>query len=421
VTADSQSKYCGQVDPDFTYEISSGSLVPGGTFTGSLTRAVGESSGTSYAILQGSLTLGNNYTITYVGANLSITGVSIDASTSSTAVQIGSTSAPLSAFVANSSNNPVGGALVTFTIINSSNSIVIPSAITATASSGIAGISINPSALSLGVYTVKVDVGDGCAHSYGYLTIYDPNSNFVTGGGWINSPAGAYVADQSLTGKANFGFVSKYKKGSNLVDGNTEFQFSAGNFNFKSNFLESGTLVISGAKATYRGVGTVNGSGNYGFMVSAIDGQITGGGGVDRFRIKIWDKSNGNSVVYDNQINDLENVDATTGLGGGSIVIHEVKRKTTAKVEIAEKTAEPILFNIKAYPNPSNQYFTLELEGASDEKVEVAVYDVLGRLVKHIEKTDAQPILFGEDLPSGVYMAITSQGVNRKTHRLIKE
>jgi hypothetical protein len=156
-------------------------------------------------------------------------------------------------------------------------------------------------------------------------------------------------------------------------------------------------------------------------MVSAIDGQITGGGGVDRFRIKIWDKSNGNSVVYDNQINDLENVDATTGLGGGSIVIHEVKRKTTAKVEIAEKTAEPILFNIKAYPNPSNQYFTLELEGASDEKVEVAVYDVLGRLVKHIEKTDAQPILFGEDLPSGVYMAITSQGVNRKTHRLIKE
>ena len=41
------------------------------------------------------------------------------------------------------------------------------------------------------------------------VVVYDPSAGFVTGGGWIDSPAGAYTADPSLTGKANFGFVSK--------------------------------------------------------------------------------------------------------------------------------------------------------------------------------------------------------------------
>ena len=36
-----------------------------------------------------------------------------------------------------------------------------------------------------------------------------------------------------------------------------------------------GSLVISGPKGTYRRIGTVNGQGDYGFMVSALDGQIS--------------------------------------------------------------------------------------------------------------------------------------------------
>jgi len=31
-----------------------------------------------------------------------------------------------------------------------------------------------------------------------------PSAGFVTGSGWINSPAGAYVSDPSLTGRATF-------------------------------------------------------------------------------------------------------------------------------------------------------------------------------------------------------------------------
>ena len=104
-----------------------------------------------------------------------------------------------------------------------------------------------------------------------------------------------------------------------MPDGNTQFQFHAGGLNFKSTSYE--WLVVAGAHAKYKGVGTINGSGNYGFMLTATDGQINGGGGVDTFRIKIWDKNNGDAVVYDNQMGEGDDSNDGTVLGGGSISI----------------------------------------------------------------------------------------------------
>jgi hypothetical protein len=176
-----------------------------------------------------------------------------------------------------------------------------------------------------GVYTVKLTVTDddgGVGESiYQYVLVYDPAGGFVTSGGWITSPAGAYVPDPALTGKANFGFNSKYKQGQSTPSGNTEFQFKVADLNFKSSSYE--WLVVAGSHAKFKGVGTINGGGNYGFMLTATDGQISGGGGVDKFRIKIWDKNNGDAVVYDNQMSEGDDSNAGTALGGGSIVIHK--------------------------------------------------------------------------------------------------
>jgi len=80
--------------------------------------------------------------------------------------------------------------------------------------------------------------------------------------------------------------------------------------------------VVAGARAQYKGTGQVNGKGSYGFLLTAIDGQISGGGGVDKFRIKIWDTTTGD-VIYDNQRGAAEDSDAATALGAGSIVIHK--------------------------------------------------------------------------------------------------
>jgi hypothetical protein len=153
--------------------------------------------------------------------------------------------------------------------------------------------------------------------------VYDPSAGFVTGGGWIDSPAGAYVPDLNAEGKASFGFVSKYKKGQTTPTGNTEFQFKAGNLNFHSDSYD--WLVIAGHKAMYKGTGTINGTGNYGFMLSAIDEKLTPSTDVDMFRIKIWDKDDGDAVVYDNNFGEDENADPATGIAGGQIVIHKAK------------------------------------------------------------------------------------------------
>jgi plastocyanin len=179
-----------------------------------------------------------------------------------------------------------------------------------------------------GVYTINLTVSeDYCDSStqeeFSYVVVYDPDGGFVTGGGWIMSPEGAYTDDPTLTGKANFGFVSKYHHGTNIPTGQTEFQFKVAGLNFHSDNYE--WLVVAGARAQYKGEGTINGIGNYGFMLTAIDGAINGGGGTDKFRIKIWDKDNSDEIVYDNNIgeyDDYDDADPTTEIGGGSIVIH---------------------------------------------------------------------------------------------------
>jgi hypothetical protein len=81
VSADPQTKVYGANDPNLTYQVTSGSLVTGDSFSGSLTRDPGESvAGSPYAIKQGSLSAGNNYNLTFNGANLTITPKSLTGS-----------------------------------------------------------------------------------------------------------------------------------------------------------------------------------------------------------------------------------------------------------------------------------------------------------------------------------------------------
>ena len=152
------------------------------------------------------------------------------------------------------------------------------------------------------------------------IVIYDPSAGFVTGGGWIMSPANAYAANPSLTGKASFGFVSKYQRGAIVPTGDTQFTFQVGNLDFHSKAYQ--WLVISGAMAQYKGSGTINGSGNYNFILTARDGSQVGNNSPDGFRIKITDQSGG--VVYDNVPgnNDTASSGNTQALGGGSVIIH---------------------------------------------------------------------------------------------------
>lgn len=70
VEADAKSKTYGNSDPEFTYTFDP-ALEEGDTFAGALERVLGEGVGL-YAILQGTLTAGGNYDISYTGENLTI-------------------------------------------------------------------------------------------------------------------------------------------------------------------------------------------------------------------------------------------------------------------------------------------------------------------------------------------------------------
>jgi uncharacterized repeat protein (TIGR01451 family) len=128
------------------------------------------------------------------------------------------------------------------------------------------------------------------------LPVYDPAGGFVAGGGWIDSPAGADPANATATGTALFAFLLS-QRGSAAPVGRTEFQLKFANFHFQSTSYD--WLVISGSNSLYQGSGKINGSGDYHFLLTAVDGKQWDGDGTDKFRIKIWNKSTG-EVMYDN-------------------------------------------------------------------------------------------------------------------------
>jgi len=174
-----------------------------------------------------------------------------------------------------------------------------------------------------GVYRIRLTVTDkdgaaGTALSQP-VVIYDPNGGFVTGGGWLTSPAGADPGNPGLTGRANFGFVSSYHDGASVPTGQTDFEFRLANLSFHSTTYQ--WLVIAGARAQYKGVGQINGAGSYGLLITVIDGQVGGGGGVDKIRVKIWDTANGR-VVFDSQPGAPDDANPSTAIQGGAIVVH---------------------------------------------------------------------------------------------------
>jgi hypothetical protein len=68
--------------------------------------------------------------------------------------------------------------------------------------------------------------------------------------------------------------------------------------------------VVAGARAQYKGT----------FLLTVIDGDQPGGGGLDKFRIKISDSA---GVIYDNQIGADDSADPSTVIASGHIVIHK--------------------------------------------------------------------------------------------------
>jgi len=169
------------------------------------------------------------------------------------------------------------------------------SAGTITESNGSGSINNSHTYTAAGVYTITLTVtDDGGATSssaYQYVSVYNPTAQGIFSAGQrFTSPAGAYSANPNLTGNVVFGLAYKYQ--GNVPVGERQFtmQFNAANLSFNATSVSS--LVIANNVATLTGTGTINGAGNYSFLVTGIDGGP--------IRIQITNQTN-NTVTYDTQ------------------------------------------------------------------------------------------------------------------------
>nr|WP_232058424.1 MBG domain-containing protein [Nibribacter ruber] len=420
ITADAKKKLVGTIDPALTYTITAGALVGTDAFSGALVRSVGEGKGT-YAIGQGTLALNSNYALTYQGATLTIYAVPTVNLIASNPLAINSTStvsATLGPDVFAPKwvvTSPAGTSASSSSMVEALNSLSITSS-------------------AVGVYTVTMLFEDGLGGKYTsapvYAVFFDPSAGFVTGGGWVNSPIGQNFPYMQVEGKANFGFVSKYEKGAKVPTGNTEFQFQAAGMNFKSSVYE--WLTVAGTRAQYKGSGTINGTGNYGFMLTAVDGDLGTTKSPDLFRIKIWDKVS-NVVVYDNQLGASDDPSALSGsngttIGGGSIVIHDVVKGNVKPSSVVAQVDQPSgKGKFISYPNPFTEKVTFEFSFAQDEEYSLQVYSMSGTLVKNVTSGKAQAntpvqVQWGDNTVNvGVYLVrlVTSSGT--QTLRVVRK
>lgn len=120
------------------------------------------------------------------------------------------------------------------------------------------------SGMPINVYAVVFNVGGnyytGSAETV--LAVYDPSSGFVTGGGRIVNPKTGFPA--------NFGFHGRILKSGNAQGGLLYVEHQpAGDVILKSNSM--GPLAIINNRAILSGKATLNGIGNYGFILNVAD------------------------------------------------------------------------------------------------------------------------------------------------------
>ena len=169
-TAAAKAKVYGDADPALTYSVTSGSLVNGDTFAGSLTRVAGESIGT-YAINVGSLSLSANYDLTYQSALLTISQRPLTVNVDNKSRPYGQANPTLTGSITGAASGDTITATYSTTATPASPAGTYP--ITATASSTPANVidnytvTINPGTLTVGKSDQTITFGALANKTYG--------------------------------------------------------------------------------------------------------------------------------------------------------------------------------------------------------------------------------------------------------------
>jgi hypothetical protein len=87
-----------------------------------------------------------------------------------------------------------------------------------------------------------------------------------------------------------------------------------------------------------------------------------------------------------------------------------------------ELTGAPVndKLSVRVYPNPSETFFSLQIESSSKENVEIAVYSVNGKLIQKLKGSANEIFRFGELYSSGTYVVKVKQGKQQAIIKVVK-
>ncbi|MEJ7681701.1 MAG: T9SS type A sorting domain-containing protein [Segetibacter sp.] len=142
--------------------------------------------------------------------------------------------------------------------------------------------------------------------------------------------------------------------------------------------------------------------------------DVSTGGKGDQVSILLMQ---GSQLLFSSNWNGTQTVLQT--LGGGNIQARNtVAAKATNPADALIVETETL--TLKAFPNPSTQYFTVKLQSRVNEKAQLKVVDLLGRPVYLTEGSSNQTYRFGDPFASGSYFLQVTQGEKKQTLKLIK-
>ncbi|HET7801418.1 MAG TPA: ExeM/NucH family extracellular endonuclease, partial [Humibacillus xanthopallidus] len=131
------------------------------------------------------------------------------------------------------------------------------------------------------------------------LDLTDDAAGFVTGGGFIQSPAGALVADPTRAGKGAFQIDLDYAAGATHPTGSFVYSLGGAGTPFSLTGTSFDFLVIRAEAARFSGAATVNGSAGFTYTVDVLDA-----GKSDTFRLRVTAADG--SLVYDSGVKSVQ-------------------------------------------------------------------------------------------------------------------
>jgi hypothetical protein len=136
--------------------------------------------------------------------------------------------------------------------------------------------------------------------------------------------------------------------------------------------------------------------------------------GVTTITYTVKDAANNTATCSFNvRVRGSNNCNPTVMLTNNVMVTDEVMKKVGAK-QITNQA-------VKIYPNPSNQFFTLETSLATNERMELRVFDSNGKLVEQLSSITSMPVRFGSDLHPGLYLVKIIRDKDIATIKVVKQ